>query len=52
MKEELKKYLNSETELNKQSIHIRKIGLTICISLICVGIVMLIFAMIMLLNAI
>lgn len=47
MKDEIKKYIVSETKLNEQTIHMRKIVLKICILLIAIGLCGLIFGLIM-----
>lgn len=52
MKQEIEKYLQSETELNKQSFHTRKLAIKICISILCIGIILLIFGIIMLIKSI
>lgn len=47
MKDEIKKYIESETKLNEQTIHMRKIAMKICKLLIVIGICGLVFGLIM-----
>lgn len=47
MKDEFKKYLESETKLNNQSFHMREFWLKICIGLIVIGLGLVAFAMYM-----
>lgn len=47
MKDEFKKYLESETKLNDQTFHTREIANKICIGLIIIGLGLVAFAMYM-----